>query len=74
MRRSQLENKFLKHKTPESRKIYTKQRNYCSRLYKKERKKYNNLNINKITDNKQFWQTVKPLLSEKGTTTLHIIY
>ena len=73
MRRSQLESKFLKHKTPESRQIYTKQRNYCSRLYKKERKKYyNNLNINKITDNKQFWQTVKPLLSEKGTRFAHI--
>ena len=55
MRRSQLESKFLKHKTPESRQIYTKQRNYCSRLYKKERKKYyNNLNINQITDSKQF--------------------
>ena len=50
MRRSQLESKFLKHKTPESRQIYTKQRNYCSRLYKKERKKYyNNLNNTKTT-------------------------
>ena len=73
MRRSQLESKFIKHKTPESRQIYTKQRNYCSRLYKRERKKYyNNLNINKITDNKQFWQTIKPLLSEKGTRFAHI--
>ena len=73
MWRSQLESKFLKHKTPESRQIYTKQRNYCSRLYKKERKKYyNSLNINKITDNKQFWKTIKPLLSEKGTMFVHI--
>ena len=62
------ESKFLKHKTTESRQIYTKQRNYCSRLYKKERKKYyNNLNNNKITDNKLFWKRVKPLLPEKGT-------
>ena len=30
------------------------------------------MNINKITDNKQFWQTVKPLLSEKGTRFAHI--
>ena len=27
MRRSQIKSKFLKHKTPESRQIYTKQRN-----------------------------------------------
>ena len=76
MRRPQLESKFLKHKTPESRQIYTKQRNYCSRLYKKERKKYyNNLNINKITDNKQFWETVKPfyLKKELGLHTLILL-
>ena len=36
-------------------------------MYEKERKKfYNNLNIEDITDNKKFWITIKPLLSEKG--------
>ena len=76
MRRSQLESKFLKHKTPESRQIYTKQRNYCSRLYKKERKKYyNNLNINKITDNKQFKFKLSPfyLKKELGLRTLILL-
>ena len=29
-------------------------------------KYFNNLNLNKITDNKVFWKTVKPLLSDKG--------
>ena len=39
-------------------------KNFCSRLYKKERKKYYaNLDIRNITDNKKFWKTVKPLFS-----------
>ena len=38
-------------------------------LYKKERKNYyENLEINKITDNKKFWKTIKPFFSDKGST------
>ena len=66
MRRSALENLYHKNKTPEHNIAYKKQRNFCSRLYKKERKKYYaNININNIKDNKKFWQTVKPLFSNK---------
>ena len=37
--------------------------------YKKERKKYhNNLDLQKITDNRKIWNTVKPFLSNEGTT------
>ena len=37
-------------------------------MYEKERKKYyNSLELNKITDNKTFWKTIKPFLSDKGT-------
>ena len=69
MRRSALENKFHKYGTAEHNKAYKKQKNYCSRLYKKERRKYyNNLDHKKITDNKQFWKTVKPYISNKGQT------
>ena len=40
---------------------YKKQHNYGSRLYKKERKKYyEKLNVKNVTDNKEFWKTVKP--------------
>ena len=40
---------------------------FCSKLYKKERKKYySNLDIKNITDNKKFWQTVKPFFTDKG--------
>ena len=47
-------------------KKYQKHNNFCSRLYKKERKKYlNTLDANKITDNKAFWKNIQPLFSEK---------
>ena len=43
-----------------------KHKNFCSRLYKKERTKYfNTLDVNKITDNKAFWKNIQPLFSEK---------
>ena len=47
-------------------KIYKKQKNFCSRLCKKERRKfYSELDIKNITDNKLFWKTMKPFLSDK---------
>ena len=68
MRRSALENKYYKVSSAENKRLYRKQRNYCSKLYKKERKKYyNNLDLKNITDNKLFWKTVKPFLSDKGS-------
>lgn len=39
MRRSQLENLYFKKRIDESAEAFKKQKNYCSRLYKKERKK-----------------------------------
>lgn len=65
--RSRLENRYYREKTDDSKTAYTKQRNYCSRLYKKERKKfYANLDKKHITDNKLFWRTMKPFFSDKG--------
>ena len=53
MKRSQLETKYMKNKTPDNLKLYKKHRNYCSKLYKKERKKYyNGLDLKCVTDNK----------------------
>ena len=66
MNRSQLRNKFLKHPDVTNRVNYTKQRNYCVNILKREKKKYyNTLNIENIVDNKTFWKTIKPLFSEK---------
>ena len=68
MRRSELESKYLKNRTIDNKTKFRKQKNFCSQLYKKERKKfYSNLEKNKITDNKLFWKTIKPLLSDKCT-------
>ena len=45
---------------------YNKQRNWCVSLLRKETKKYfANMNEKDITDNNNFWQTIKPFLSEK---------
>ena len=67
MRRSCLQNKFHKNRTEENRQAFKRQKNYCNRLYKRERRKfYSNLNLNDIVDNKIFWKITKPLFSNKG--------
>ena len=51
MERSELESKYVS----EDLKYYKKQRNFCSKLYKKERKKYyERLDLNNVTDYKKF--------------------
>ena len=53
MKRNELRNKFLKHKTDESRQAFVKQRNYCVSLLKKLRRNYySSLDVKDITDNK----------------------
>ena len=66
MKRSYLEKVYFKKKTPDSLKKLKKQNNYCSRLYKKERKKYfESLDPRRISDNKSFWKNIQPFFSEK---------
>ena len=44
----------------------TRQINYCSSLVKKLKEQfYGNLNIKHVTDNKKFWEAMKPLCSIK---------
>ena len=67
MRRSHIEKVYYKNKSEKSFKAYKKQKNFCSRLYKKESKRFfNNLNPSFVTDNKLFWKTIKPFFSNKG--------
>ena len=67
MRRSHLEKVYYKNKSEKSFKAYKKQKNFCSRLYKKERKQFfNNPNPSFVIDNKLFWKTIKPFFSNKG--------
>ena len=64
MKRSELQTRYYKYKTSSDLIAFKKQKNFVSKLYKKERKKfYSNLNLNDITDNRKFWKTVKPLIS-----------
>ena len=66
MQRTKLRNKFLKDPTEHNKISYTKQRNWCVSLLRKEKKEYfANLNEKDIIDNKKFWQTVKPFFSGK---------
>ena len=66
MKRSYLEKDYFKKKTTASLKKYKQQKNFCSRLYKKERKSfYNNLDPSVVSDNKTFWKNIQPFFSEK---------
>ena len=61
MKRSRFKNKFNKNPCDENKLMYKKQRNFCSNLLNREKKKYfNNLDLNIFNDNKTFWQRVKP--------------
>ena len=55
MMRSYLEKIYFKKRTDHSLKAHKKQKNYCSRLYKKERKNFfSSLNPSFVKDNKLF--------------------
>ena len=42
-------------------------------MYEKVRAKYyNNLDVKKVTDNRKFWRTVKPFLTDKGSSSARI--
>ena len=67
MKRTQLQNKYYRSRTVTDLKAFKTQRNFVSRLYKKQKKKYfNEMEITNFTDNKKFWKNVNPLFSNKG--------
>ena len=73
MTRTKLRNIFLQNKGEENKIRYTKQRNFCVSLLRKTKKRYyENLNEKSAVDNKLFWKTVKPLLSDKVMGKDHI--
>ena len=66
MTRTRLRNRFLKNRSNRNRDLFRQQRNSCLSLLRKSKKDYfSNLNEKQITDNKRFWKTVKPFLSNK---------
>ena len=72
--RSRLKNRYYKLKTNESFLKFKKQRNYCSRLYKKERKIfYENIDVSDYKSSRKFWALNKPFFSDKGNFSNNII-
>ena len=67
MERTHLRNTFLKNPIVANKLAYTKQRNFSVSLLRKVKREYFvNLNEKNISDNRKFWQTAKPFLSEKN--------
>ena len=56
----------MKNKNDYNKREFLTQRNYCVSLVRKSKKLYHsNLDEKNVTDNKTFWKTIKPFLSDK---------
>ena len=74
MLRSRAKNVFHKNRTDINRQQYKKIRNKCVKLIRKTKKTYfKNLNINFVSDNKNFWKAIKPMFNDKSTNQNKII-
>ena len=74
MLRPQLKRKFNNKKSEENSKNYKQQRNCCTKLLRKTKMEYfQNIDVNKVNDNKMFWKAVKPRFSNKCKTANTII-
>ena len=73
--RSRLKNKFNKNPSEENKILYKKQRNKCVNLRKKAIKTYfKSITDSGIMENKKFWQTIKPFITNKsGLSNSHIM-
>ena len=68
MTRSRLKNRYNCSPNYINKFRYKKQRNYCVNLTRRvKRNYYSNLDVNKVNDNKKFWETIKPCFSDKNT-------
>ena len=66
MTRKRLRNNFLKDRSEENKRKYSKQRNYCASLLRKSKSLYfEDLNEKKISDNKTYWKIIYPFYSIK---------
>ena len=46
--------------------------NFCSKLHKRERRKYDSLDMKSVLDRKEFWKVMRLFLSGKNTVFLQI--
>ena len=63
---------FQKTHRPLLTKLQKNRKNYCSRLYKKERKNFFNKLNSSFVSEKLFWKTVKPFFSNNGSHRVNI--
>ena len=74
MKRTRLRCKCPKNKCAATKKTYISQRKLCVSIVKKAKWDYfNKLDHKKLNDNKTFWKTVKPLLTDKGSNNEKIL-
>ena len=72
--RSRLKNKFNKNSSVKNWNSYKKQRNFCLKLLRQTKEIYfNNINVKKVSDNKNFWKSVKPFSLNKGLNSNNIL-
>ena len=65
--RSRLKNRYNKNPTDDNKIQYKKQRNKCVNLRKKAIKTYfKDIKDSGIVENKKFWQTIKPFITNKS--------
>ena len=66
MTKSRLLNKVRQERTISSHVAHKKQQNICVKLLQKAKKDFFNLvDVKRVTDNKQFWKTVRPCRTVK---------
>ena len=69
MLRTTLKNRYNKNRSADNWDAFRRQRNFCVKLSRKvNRDFYNQLDISEVTDNKKFWKTVKPFISDKSSS------
>ena len=64
MHSSQTDSRYLKTKTQTDLTLYNSI-NFFSKLYNREREKYESLDMKNILDGKEFWKTMRSFLSDK---------
>ena len=68
MLRTRLKNKYDKNRAAENWDAFRRQRNLCVKITRKAKRDfYNQIDISAVTNNKEFWNTIKPLISDKSS-------
>ena len=69
MQRTRLKNKYNNNRTADNWEAFRRQRNLCVKISRKAKRDfYNQLDVSTVTDNKKFWNTVKPFISDKSSS------